>query len=620
MNEASPGQRARPERPEPPRAAAARASGDDGDQGGGAASAPRPLYVTGLVGALWCIGIGLAMLTTITLLGWVAAPRTALGPGLPGVFRTAVNLWLVSHHAGFSVPQGRVGLLPLGLIVLPGALLYRSGGWMIRAAGVPSRPRIGVVHVAVALAAPYAALAGLLALAATSPTVRASAWQALVAAFVVALVSGALGAARALVAARGRRVRSGLGALLRLLPERPRSLVIGVAGATAVLLGSGAVLVGASLAVHTPQFTELYDALAPGAVGGVLLLLLQLAFLPNAIIWGMAYAIGPGFSVGAGTGVSPSGVFIDVIPTFPALAALPEPGPAPLVSLIALAAPFTAGAVGGVLTVRAMPSPMYEAAPLWGFMSGALTGAAAAVLSALAGGPLGGGRLATVGPSPWQVGLLAALEVGISAAIAAWLANWRTMRRPVPEPGEEEPPGRRTRRGRASKGGESAGRAPTRRERRREKKAAALPAPDLETGESPLPPLPEPAAAPVPEQAEKPAASSRKPSPYDADPLEFEEAEPVLAPRKPSRAGVLPAEPEPFDDLAEPERPPGPAHGTPWPAEEETWTGETWAEEDGADDEPEPAPRSVPAPREDAERTENRGGAIYVLRDDPDRD
>ncbi|MFC5747108.1 DUF6350 family protein [Actinomadura rugatobispora] len=583
MSEASPGQRARPE----PRAAAARTPGDDGgDQGGG--GAPRPLYVTGLVGALWCIGIGLAMLTTITLLGWVAAPRTALGPGLPGVFRTAVNLWLVSHHAGFSVPQGRVGLLPLGLLVLPGALLYRSGAWMIRAAGVPDRPRIGVLHVAVALAAPYAALAGLLALAATSPTVRASAWQALVAAFVVALVSGALGAARALVAARGRRVRSGLGALLRLLPERPRSLVIGVAGATAVLLGAGAVLVGASLAMHLPQFTELYGALAPGAVGGVLLLLLQLAFLPNAIIWGMAYAIGPGFSVGAGTGVSPSGVFLDVIPTFPALAALPEPGPAPLVSLIALAAPFAAGAVGGVLTVRAMPSPVYEAAPLWGFMSGALTGAAAAVLSALAGGPLGGGRMATVGPSPWQVGLLAALEVGISAAIAAWLANWLTMRRPASEPGEEEPFGRRA--------GEPGERAATRRERRREKKAAALPA-EVPEEEGPEPVL-EPVAAPAPER--KPA---RKPSPYTDDPLEFEEAEPVLAPRRPSRAGVLPAEPEPepepFDDL--PER-----------------RGAT--EEETGHDEPEPAPRRVPAPREDVERTENRGGAIYFLRDDPDRD
>src|SRR5690606_13616630 len=159
---------------------------------------------------------------------------------------------------------------------------------------------------ALALAAPYAGLAGLLALAASSPEVRPSAWQAVVAGFLVAVVPGGLGAARAVVAAqvaaaaRGPRARSGLGALLRLLPDRPRSLVIGVAGALSVLLASGAVLVGASLAMNMSAADHLYDLLAPGVVGGVLLLLVELAFLPNAVIWGVAYAVGPGFSVGAG--------------------------------------------------------------------------------------------------------------------------------------------------------------------------------------------------------------------------------------------------------------------------------------------------------------------------------
>ncbi|GAA3982168.1 hypothetical protein GCM10023085_75530 [Actinomadura viridis] len=597
MNEASPGKRVQPE--EPPRTAV---------RGGS-----RPLYVTGLIGALWSIGIGLAVLTTITLLGWIAAPRTALGPGLPGVFRTAVNLWLVSHHAGFTVSHGRVGFLPLGLLVLPGALLYRSGAWMVRAAGVPGRPRVGVVHVAAALAVPYAILAGGLALAAATPAVRPSAWQALLACFVVALAAGVLGAARALVAARGRRVRSGLGALLRLLPGRPRSLVVGVAGATAVLLGSGAVLVGASLALHVPQATRLYDTLAPGIVGGILLLLLELAFLPNAVIWGMAYAIGPGFSVGAGTGVSPSGVFLDFVPTFPPLAALPESGPAPLVSLVSLAAPFLAGAVGGVLTIRALPSPVNEGAPLWGFLSGALTGAVAALLSALAGGPLGGGRLATVGPSAWQVGLLATLEVGVAAALAAWLANTRALRRaaaseraaseraaaghaapedgtaghPAPEPAPSSPSAGRS--GRAGR---------TRRRR-------SVPPP--ETAAPPAPREPAvPLAAPVP----APPPPVRKPAPYTDDPLEFEEAEPVLAPRRP------PARPR-----GRPEPPPAPP-ADPAHRAEPDWDVEPEAAVDHPEPEPDldlgPVPPDVPAPRED--RTETRGGAIYVLKEDPYQD
>ncbi|MFB4313473.1 DUF6350 family protein [Actinomadura sp. 21ATH] len=556
--------------------------------------ASRPLYVTGLVGALWCIGIGLALLTTVTLIGWIAAPRTALGPGLQGVFRTAVNLWLVSHHAGISVPQGRIGLLPLGTLVLPGALLYRSGGWMIRAAGVPGGPRIGVVRVAFALAVPYAILAGLLALAAASSAVSASAWESVAGGLAVAVIAGGLGAARALAAARGPGIRSGLGALLNLLPERPRSLVIGVSGATAVLLAAGAILVGASLAMHVPESTEVYDTLAPGIVGGILLLVVELAFLPNAVIWGVSYAVGPGFSVGAGTGVSPSGVFLDSIPAFPPLAALPEAGPAPLISLVALAAPFLAGAVGGVLTIRAMPSTAYEAAPLWGFLCGALTGAVTAFLSALAGGPLGGGRMATVGPSPWQVGLLATLEVGISAAVVAWLANWRVARRTAaagaagPEP-SARPPRRRDAR-KAARSGEDAKPA-----KKRKAAAPVLAAPVFEDdAPPPAPERPAPAPAPAP-----------RPAPYTEDPLEFEEAEPILAPRRPAKARGRAAAPPPeiHEDEIAPEPEPEP--------EPESEPEPDWAIEDE---------RAVPAPREDPGRTENRGGAIYVLREDPRKD
>ncbi|MFB4297952.1 DUF6350 family protein [Actinomadura sp. NTSP31] len=569
----------------------------------------RPLYVTGLVASLWCVGIGLTVLTTVTLLGWVAAPRTALGHGMSGVFRTAVNFWLVSHHAGFSYGHGRVGLLPLGVLVLPGALLYRGGAWMIRGLGLPPRPRIAVVRVAATLAVPYALLAVLLALAASAPEVHPSAWQAFAGCFVVAVIAGGLGAARAVVAAqvaaeaRGRRVRSGLGALLRLLPDRPRSLVIGVAGSVAVLLAAGAVLVGGSLAMHMSESDRLYDLLAPGIVGGVLLLLVELAFLPNAVIWGVAYAVGPGFAVGAGTSVSPTGVFLDTVPAFPPLAALPEAGPAPAVSLLALAAPFAAGAVGGVLTIRTMPSATSEAAPLWGFVSGTLTGAVVALLAALSGGPLGGGRMATVGPSAWQVGLLAALEVGISAAFAAWAANWRIMRRPE---GEEAP-----------------SRPKKRKKRRTRRPAARLPEAAV----------PQPAPVPVPDEApaaaERPAAprpAPSRPSPYAPDPLEFEEAEPVLAPRRPRGRGRAadplpelimdePAAPEPAE--REPAAPaPGSAEPEPAPAEPQP------DERDGKvvleghiveDAEPDP----VPPPREDPERTENRGGAIYVLRDEP---
>ncbi|GAA0261514.1 hypothetical protein GCM10009527_066940 [Actinomadura nitritigenes] len=605
MSDVRPGQRATPEPARDPRGRRREDAPRPGKERGGPPAPPpgngRPLYVTGLVASLWCVGIGLTVLTTVTLLGWVAAPKTALGHGLSGVFRTAVNFWLVSHHAGFSYGHGRVGLLPLGVLVLPGALLYRGGAWMIRGLGLPARPRVAVVRVAAALAVPYALLAMLMALAVSAPEVHPSAWQALLGCLLVAVIAGGLGAARAVVAAqvaaeaRGRRVRSGLGALLRLLPDRPRSLVIGVAGSVAVLAAAGAVLVGGSLALHISESDRVYDLLAPGIVGGVLLLLVELAFLPNAVIWGIAYAVGPGFAVGAGTSVSPTGVFLDTVPAFPPLAALPQAGPAPAVSLLALAAPFVAGAVGGVLTIRTMPSATSEGAPLWGFVSGTLTGGVVAVLAALSGGPLGGGRMATVGPSAWQVGLLAALEVGISAALAAWAANWRLMRRPE----EDEAPAR-----------------PRKRKKRKARRPAAKPS-QARLPEAAVP-LPAPVLDEPPPAPEEPPAS--RPSPYVPGPLEFEEAEPVLAPRRPRGRGRA-ADPlpeliadEPVLAGAEPEPGPEPAPAEPEPDERD---GKVVLEGHIVED---PEPEPVPPPREDPERTENRGGAIYVLREEPHPD
>jgi len=41
---------------------------------------------------------------------------------------------------------------------------------------------------------------------------------------------------------------------------------------------------------------------------------------------------------------------------------------------------------------------------------------------------LGNGRLAAIGPSGWQVGVVTALEVGVAAAVTAGVANWLRFR------------------------------------------------------------------------------------------------------------------------------------------------------------------------------------------------
>jgi hypothetical protein len=406
--------------PEDPQSAAA-------PEGAGSGPAPRParpLVITGGIAACVAAASGLAVLTTLTAIGWITAPHVGIDAGLGGVLRTAGLLWLVAHHVGVTVHgAGRIGMLPLGLVLLPGALLAMAGRWVVHAGAVTRLRHVG--YAALALALPYTLLAGALAVASRTAQAAPSLWQAVVASFLLAVVAGGLGAARGLAP---------WSRLARLLPARPRSVVLGMLGASALLIAVGAALAAASVALHLPEIKAATDALAPGPAGAVLLLLAQLAYAPNAIIWAVAYLLGPGFAIGAGTVVAPTGSALGPLPAFPMLAALPSgPRSAGWVMILLLATPYLAGVFAGIVTVRITPTPVTEAAALWGFAAGAATGALAGLAAAFAGGPLGDGRLARVGPSGWQVGLVAILEIGVTAALTAAAANWLMFRRKIPK-------------------------------------------------------------------------------------------------------------------------------------------------------------------------------------------
>ena len=379
------------------------------------------------------------MLTILVLAGWITAPHPGLG--LIGVMRTAAVLWLVGHHVAVQVNgAGRIGMLPLGLVALPGALLWRAGRSVVRGHTVTELRQVFAAGLAVAI--PYAALAGALAVCSRSALAAASVPQALLASFVIAFVAASFGAARALAP------WAQLGSLMS---ARPRSVLAGTASALAVLAAAGAMATALALASDVHKFGQVYRLLDPGVVGAGLLLLAQLAYLPNAVLWAIAYMLGPGFAVGAGTVAAPTGSVLGQLPAFPLLAALPTgthgSGPGWLAAAM-LAFPYLAGAVGGLVSARLAPTAVLEAAPVRGFCCGLLTGVVLGIGSAFAGGPLGDGRMAAVGPSAWQVALVAALEVGIAAAVAAGAANWWYVRRkyvperaPVPPSRESGRPG-----------------------------------------------------------------------------------------------------------------------------------------------------------------------------------
>jgi hypothetical protein len=400
------------------------------------------LVLHGSLVALAAALSGLATLSAIVLIAWVADAR----PGTDGAdaVRAAADAWLLAHGGGLRLPGGWIRGLPLGLTLLAAVVLHRAGASLARAVGIRDLRTAG--RATAALAVPYGLVAAAVARIAATDTVASSAAGAGFGALVLATGAGGRGIVRA---------ANLTGALRRRLPDWLPATGRAALAAVGALLAAGAALVLVSLLVHAGRVGDLFGALRPGPVGGIVLVLGCLLLFPNAALWSVAYAAGPGFAVGAGTSVSPFGATLGPVPAFPLLAALPGDGaPAPVIRSVLLL-PVLAGVLAGWMLARRLPpAAPAEAAPVdntgwwraalsgraarsaaYGLAAGAGAAAVLTVLAALAGGALGPGYLAAVGPSPWRVLLALTAELAVPAALTAALHPGRATSRPAPRPG-----------------------------------------------------------------------------------------------------------------------------------------------------------------------------------------
>lgn len=358
---------------------------------------PPPLLESAraaLVAAL----LGLLVVTVPVLLLWVVEDRA--GASLAETLRTAGQLWLVANGASLQVPGGVFALTPLGLLALPVWLLVRAGR-----TPVPG----GAVRRAVTIAAPYAVVTGLVAVGAATQDVRAAVLPTTATSFALAATAVLLGGRARLVAA----------------PARVRGLGRTVLAASAVLVGAGALLAATMLAVHLPRAADLAASTAPGVLGGVGLLLIGLALVPNAVLWSAGWLAGPGFAVGAGTAVGPFGHQLGPVPALPLLAALPGSGLPGWVGALALTVPLLAGVLAGFLVQRELPDASAGRVTGQAALVAGATGALWTLLAWSSGGSVGGGRLVEVGPGPWSVGLAVTGLVGVGAVLSAGVLRHR---------------------------------------------------------------------------------------------------------------------------------------------------------------------------------------------------
>ncbi len=365
------------------------------------------LPVAAATAAAWAALVGLVLVGVVVVLVWAVSGRGDDGIATP--LQAAGVVWLVAHHAPVETGTATVTLLPMALLALPLALLFRSGRWAARtcatrtwgdaallvAAGTAVYGLIGL------LVAQSASLGG-----ATVPDLPALGWTALVAA--CGLAAG-VGAGASLVEPGWQS-----------LPERVRWMCVVAATAAAACVALAGVATAVAIVARWSTVTGLHHQLAPTATDSLDVVLLSLAYLPDLLVWALAYVAGPGFAVGGGAVVDPFSMSGSLLPALPVLGAVPTEAAAAAPLLLLL--PVLVGA-GSVLVLRRRVSlPVVEEA-LVVLGGAALLALPVAVVCALAGGSLGSGRLAQVGPNPLAVaGALAAL-VGAGALLTVLLAH-----------------------------------------------------------------------------------------------------------------------------------------------------------------------------------------------------
>jgi hypothetical protein len=385
----------------------------------------RPLALTAVVGGVLSAGSTLLLAGAVALAGWFAADAGRYGDTRDAM-RVGADAWLLAHGAGLRLDAATVTMLPLGLTVLCGYVSYRCGRWAAAISGARSAAGElrGVLGAAGLQATVYAVLALVTAVLAADPRAESGLMRALAGGLLLSLVAGGAG----VLVGTGQARR-----LLATMPASARSVLAGAAATLLLMLAASSFLVAAALITDFGTAATVLSRLHADGPGGLMYTVVGVLFVPNAVVLGGTYLLGPGFALGTGTLVSPTMVMIGPVPAFPLLAALPGDGATPAWTTALLGVPVLLAAVAMVLVVRLVPVGRYDAGALRGLGAGLLAAVLLTLLATLAGGSAGPGRMADVGADTWSVLLAACVSLGGGGLVGGVLAAWRSRRRSARE-------------------------------------------------------------------------------------------------------------------------------------------------------------------------------------------
>ena len=326
----------------------------------------------------------------IALLAWATAGSATGNTGDP--LRAALWIWIGAHQIPFSLSlppsglDGYLSYLPLGALIFP-ILAVRNG--IARTIERLDNDSSLVAPARGIFALAYTVFALLASLFSKTDSVQPVWYFAIIYVLPFTLLVGAT---------VGRKVALGQGFLYG-------SRIF------ALLLGVSSVIFGLLLLINISMVKNLTTVLQPGIFGGFLLLLLNILYIPNAIVATLGYFSGVGFAVGSGTLVSPLSFRLNKIPAMPLLGALPEGKYS--IAFVGIALVIMAGALLASWTLSLNIKVLHQSLIV-------------SVLIAAFVGDSGSGALITdamsaVGVSPWKFTLAIAAELGLGALLALYL-------------------------------------------------------------------------------------------------------------------------------------------------------------------------------------------------------
>lgn len=368
----------------------------------------RSFTVIGVLAALQAALGTWLVVAAPTLLLWAGEPRAATA--WPDAVRVATDIWLVGHGTTVVLPTGEFSLVPLGLTV---GIVWWARRCVDRVLDLcddgTGTARAVVLRAGAAFVPAYAAAVAVAAALVGTPTARPMLGSAVLSGLVVAALA---------VVISGYSLWQGEG------PRWVRLHTVGRAVALALRCWCWAAVLLLALSVLTNwgRIRQVQDALQPETTGVLGLLLLQAVLLPTATVWAGSWLTGPGFSVGAGTSLTPFGTELAPVPALPLLGALPHAGSGSVAAWFAPLLVVLAGVAAGVLLSR---QPVDRVDQRWwisGMQVALGAGALALPLLWASSGSVGPDRLAEVGPRVLLVTLALVVEVGIGAMLGAGLA------------------------------------------------------------------------------------------------------------------------------------------------------------------------------------------------------